>query len=421
MKRILDGTRRLPVGSDYYTMAKENVKERWVEQGIWNNKWNEMASGRWKHEEPLEPESESETDSEAPTPLFSFQRPKRRRPKSDEEKRRTAERRAVRERERKASRPYHQFVYQISKERERMQDESTSGEGTGVGIPNINTTAYENIKNTWTKRGIWNKRWGILPGMSWKHEEPLDEETADGPVAVLANPVGNGSHEVGEAPLRNIFGRPVTNLSESGIFIRNPPPVESNHQASGTMNTSQQGPSADIDLAGLENGDVDRSPAPNLPHPRRGKRVLHPTTGQALRPSKPTRKDEQPQPVASASLGPFHSSKISKAARKRSPGPRRRSNVPRKVSSGDPPLSSGPDIAEPPPQAVSMPPRRSKRIQPPEPSTPKDPTSTDPLKGIARSRPRRNVSGNPISMGSAKPQGISKRQPVKTTQRKARK
>ena len=101
--------------------------------------------------------------------------------------------------------------------------------GKALTAADINTRAYENVKNTWTKRGIWNKRWGILPGMSWKHEEPLEEEAADGPVPVPANPLVNGSHEAGEAPAIRIFG--------------SPPPVESNHrQASGALNSSQQGP-----------------------------------------------------------------------------------------------------------------------------------------------------------------------------------
>lgn len=118
-----------------------------------------LLIGGERHEELLEPELESETDSEAgpSSPLFSFfAKPqlKPRRPKSDDEKRRIAERRVIREREREASRPYHQFVYQISKKRERIQDESRSAEGNA----DINTTAYENVKNTWTKRGIWNKR-----------------------------------------------------------------------------------------------------------------------------------------------------------------------------------------------------------------------------------------------------------------------
>jgi hypothetical protein len=170
MEADLNRIRRLYVGDDPDKIAYENVKKRWVEQGIWNNKWNQFASGRWKHEEPLEVESEPETDPEVEPspPLFSFSpkqlQPKRRRPKSDNEKRWIAERRLVREREREASRLYHQFVYQISKERERIQEESENGKGADTA--DINTRAYENVKNTWTKRGIWSGRWGILPGMS---------------------------------------------------------------------------------------------------------------------------------------------------------------------------------------------------------------------------------------------------------------
>ena len=78
-----------------------------------------------------------------------------------------------------------------------MPVEPTSGEGTGIA--DINTRIYENVKNTWSKRGIWNKRWDVLPGMSWKYEEPLEEETANDP-APRANPVENGSHEAGDAP-----------------------------------------------------------------------------------------------------------------------------------------------------------------------------------------------------------------------------
>lgn len=344
--------------------ARETVKKRWIEQGIWKNKWDDTADGLWRHEEPLELDAELGTDTEAASPPhpFSFGMPQKppqpnpRRSKSNDEKQRVAERRAVREREREASRPYHQFAYQISKERERIQDESASGEGTDAA--DINTRAYENVKNTWIKRGIWNGRWGILPGMSWKHEWPLEEEAADDPAPVPANPPVNGSHDAGEAPTRRIFG--------------SPSPVASNHrQTSGIMSTSQQGPSADVDSARLENGDAERSPsASNSPHPRTCKRALRPTTGQALQPSrkKPSHKDRQPQPVASVSLGPVHSSKVSKATRKKRPGPQHRPNASQEVSSGDPPLLSGPDIAEPLPQTAGKPPRKSKLLEPPEPS-----------------------------------------------------
>ncbi|KAF2180928.1 hypothetical protein K469DRAFT_714121 [Zopfia rhizophila CBS 207.26] len=418
---------KIPIGGTEEKEATETIKKRWVQQGIWKDKWDEMAAGRymnvgkWKHEEPLELESESETDTEAesPPPTFSIfgvpqkqPQPKPRRPKSNDEKQRVAERRAVREREREASRPYHQFVYQISKERERIQDESANGEGTDAA--DIDSRAYENVKNTWTKRGIWNGKWGILPGMSWKHEWPLEEEAADDPAPVPANPSVNGSHDAGEAPTRRIFG--------------SPSPVASNRrQTSGIMNTSRQGLSADVDSARPEDGDVERSPSTsNSLRPRTGKRVLRPTTGQTLRPSrqKPYHKDGQPQPVASASLGPVHSSKVSKATGRKRPGPRRRPNTPQGVPPGGPPLLSGPGVAGPLPQAASVPPRRSKRLQPPEPSIAKGPTgitSADSLKSIAQSRPKRKAAGNPISMVSAKPQGISKRQRSSTTRGKARK
>ena len=205
-----------------------------------------------------------------------------------------------------------------------------------------------------------------------EHEEPLEEEVADGPAPVPANPLVNGSREAGEAFAIRIFGFPS--------------PVESNHrQASGALNSSQQGPSADIDSTGLENGNAERSPsALNSPRLKTGKRVLRPTTGQASRPSKrnPFHKDGQP---ASASLGPVHSSKVSKAAVKKNPGPQRRLNISQKVSSDGLPLSSGEDTANPqplpPPDHVT--PCRSKRIQPPVSSVAKDPAktaSTDPSK-----------------------------------------
>jgi hypothetical protein len=383
--------------------ARGTVKKRWIEQGIWKNNWDNMADGLWKHEEPLEIESGLETDTEVVSPSrpFSFgtslkppqQNP--RRAKSDNEKRWIEERRAVRERQREASHPYHQFVYQISKERERIQDESANEEGADAA--DINTRSYENIKNTWTKRGIWNGRWGILPGMSWKHEVPLEEEATDDPAFIPANPLVNGSHNAGEAPTRRIFG--------------SPSPVASNHrQTTGIISTSRQGPSVDVDSARLENSNVVCSPsASNSPRFRMGKRVLRPTAGQALRPSRklPSYKDGQ-----SASLGQVLSTKVSKATGNKRPGLRRRLNASSEVSSDNPPLLSSPDIAEPLSRTASIPPRRSKRLEPPEPSTATGLTgitSTDSPKVIARSRPKRNGTGNPKFTGSAKPQGISKK------------
>ena len=391
--------------------AHETVKKSWVEQGIWNKNWSQFALGRWKHEEPLELESESETDSEGKPPSIFFpspSKPKPRRSKSDEEKRRIAERRVVREREREASRPCHQFVYQISKERERIQEESANGEGADAA--DIDMRAYENVKNTWTQRGIWNGKWAT-PGMSWKHEQPFEEYAVDILGPVPAEPFVNGGHEAGEAPAIRIFG--------------SPSPVKSNYrQASGTSDLSQQGPPADIDSAGLENGDAERSSfTSNSPPLGSGKRVLRPATGKALLPSKRKASRKNGQPV-NASLGPVHSSRISKAASKRK-GPQRRLNISQKASSDGLPLCSGVDAAEPQP---SSPPihetlRRSKRIQPPVSGVAKDPAntaSTDPPKRAVRLKPERKVASSLKTRSSANPRGVSKRQSSKTTRGKAR-
>lgn len=309
--------------------------------------WDDMASGlwKWKHEESLELEFESEADSRAEPKvrIFSFARKrvvaKPRRQKSDEEKRRLVEPRATRERKREASRPFHQFVYQISKEREQIQAGSRSGEATttATAIPDINTKVYENVKSTWIKRGIWNGRWGILSGMSWKHEEPLEEETGDGSAAVQANTFGNGTNGTGEAPIRGILGS--TSPIESG-----------RRQAPGIMNTSQQELSADIDLTGLRNGDAESFPlASNSPR-HRSRAGLRSPTRQTPRRSKrkPSQENEHTHQLSSTPPGPVHSSKVAKTARKKSPGRRRRPNIAQEVSSVGPAMPSRPEIAEPP-------------------------------------------------------------------------
>jgi hypothetical protein len=100
----------------------------------------------------------------------------------------------------------------------------------------------------------------------------------------------------------------------------------------------------------------------NSPPPSSGKRVLRPTTGQALLPSKrkASYKDGQPE---NASLSLVYSSKVSKAARKRKE-PQRRLNISQNVSSDDLLLSSSVDVAEaqpsPLPDRVTL--HRMKRI-----------------------------------------------------------
>ncbi|KAL9101821.1 MAG: hypothetical protein Q9163_002968 [Psora crenata] len=391
--------------------AMETVKKRWVEQGIWKDEWDKVATGsyqlgwKWKHEEPLELESESETDTEAespPPPQAKF-----RRPKSHNKRRQIAERRAVREREREASRPYHQFLYQISKERKQIHGEFANWE---IEAPDINTMAYENVKDTWTNRGIWDGRWGILPGMLWKHElHPAELNQMFIAIFVPANSqAANGRYSPVQSP----------NVRLSGP----PSPVTSNHrQTFSIMNTSEQRPSAEVDPARLESGDTGRSPsAASSPRTTIGKRVLRSTTKQLMRPNerKPSPKDGQNQPVANISLGPIHPSKVSKVAGEKKARPRRRPN-PQRVSSDGSPLPSGVDAVEAQPSPDRPNPCRRKRTQPPVLNVANDlarTACTDPS-----TKPGRRSARNLSTKSSAKPQGISKGQPPKTARAKARK
>jgi hypothetical protein len=174
-----DGAFRLPDGVSLFAHTRDAVKHRWIEQGIWKDEWNEKykPDGRWKHEEPAKHGSDAEEPSQLER---AAKRPKR---SGDDDQ------------QRDASCPYYQFIYQVSGARERIQEALHPGQRPpfplstdagqqadqepGVEIttppPNINTTTYERVKATWVRRGIWNTKWGILPGMSWKHEQPQED------------------------------------------------------------------------------------------------------------------------------------------------------------------------------------------------------------------------------------------------------
>ncbi|XXG94773.1 hypothetical protein Hte_001031 [Hypoxylon texense] len=191
-QRILgaDGSATLPdetrlASLEIRKLAKETIKNRWVEQGIWSDKWKDADVWRWKHEEPLElePELENNLGTEDTTHKSSSPRKMRtlypRQPTTSEKQRATSERRAMLEWEREQSRPYYQFIFQVLKECERIQN----GVLLVSDSPDINSRAYENVKNTWVRRGIWNRKWGVLPGMVWKHETEEMEIDSPPPVA----------------------------------------------------------------------------------------------------------------------------------------------------------------------------------------------------------------------------------------------
>lgn len=193
---------RCPPGfNDITEHAQFKVKARWIEQGIWREEWDTQIEifRKWKHEEPL-PESKSDSDSgSAPViPLFGTVASGKQAASSHKVDPQEQQR------QREASRPYFQFIAQLSHERDRIEALARSRppkhplnrtchsashmrlleeearqwslKKPVMSTPHdINTTAYERLKSAWTKRGIWNNKWGVLPGMSWKHEEPFEE------------------------------------------------------------------------------------------------------------------------------------------------------------------------------------------------------------------------------------------------------
>ncbi|RMZ85094.1 hypothetical protein DV738_g75, partial [Chaetothyriales sp. CBS 135597] len=136
---------------DLKANPENNVRSRWVEQGIWGDNWgpawpknSQPLTTKWLHEGggPFQGDynpatSESRPGARyiqthwGPVPRYPIPIPTVRNPE--------------------ASRPYHQFVYQISKEREWIQDEMAH---TAPGsVFDLDAMAYESVKNNWIKDG----------------------------------------------------------------------------------------------------------------------------------------------------------------------------------------------------------------------------------------------------------------------------
>ena len=369
----------------FQSEARELVRRRWSEQGIWNEKWGPDADGCWKHEEPLESETEldieSETESEAASPsgfsLSTKQQRKPREPKSMDEKTRIAERQILREHEREASRPYHQFIYQVSEERERIQGERIQGESPDWISPDyvtINTEAYEYVKSVWTRLGIWNERWGVLPGMAWKHEEPFDNEAVDDLPLVEESPLVNSSHDLGEIPTKTMSG--LSSVVKSDSLRPVPSPIRQSPQ-------------------GRQRSRLDKKT--------------------------PSLKDEQTQPAADEPLDPVSPPKTSKLTRKKKQLP----SV--NTSSADLALSRNSEFEGSLPEKAFISPKRTKRLigETLDSELIRDSDgirpSTDSLRSPPGVRQRRKFASSSNSVSSAKPQGVSKKLRSSATQGKGKK
>ncbi len=135
------GDPRTMMSNFFLDEARKKVKESWVKQGIWADGWRAVACDNppyvWKHE------------LASPTAATE---------------------------ELAASRPISQFCYQLQRECEKLPAEEAEGSQAVGWAPDINTRAYDRVRDRWTQLGYWNEKWDTLPGMTWLYEDPLDDE-----------------------------------------------------------------------------------------------------------------------------------------------------------------------------------------------------------------------------------------------------
>lgn len=170
----------------YSHNADNNVRARWIEQGIWRNEWGPAwpigpptmeggictdkgprPEGSWTHE--LTPTSTPHT---AVTSTSRNRRAALPGIRSEEGSGLSLEPESLPV-DRDASRPHRQFSFQVSKEREWLEDEyKHKREEPPMDLYDI---ALRNMKKVWQDDGTWDSRWDNWPGQTWRHEEPNPE------------------------------------------------------------------------------------------------------------------------------------------------------------------------------------------------------------------------------------------------------
>ncbi|KAI8723304.1 hypothetical protein NCS52_00186100 [Fusarium sp. LHS14.1] len=195
--------------------AYNNVRNSWIEQGIWRKVWDEpwakerdvglsdqsphslkpeptksQPGYRWGHEDGgPPPDKEFERDpyrtiraprarlggmsldekwyveGSIPGPNFPVPKP--------------------RARNSEASRPYRQFLYQIAKEREWIKDEMDFRRAFRPYNLDLDSMAYKTVKHNWKWERIWKPEWDKLPGSTWAHEDPIQEQDRERPVGTV--------------------------------------------------------------------------------------------------------------------------------------------------------------------------------------------------------------------------------------------
>ncbi|KAI1817314.1 hypothetical protein GGS20DRAFT_61566 [Poronia punctata] len=159
-------------GTSQSTYAQQIVKDGWIDQGIWRDEWidsipSEGVFSGWKHEDeaygledgPLGDSSIYRTIGSVP-PLSH--------PQGAASRKETSQRKLRND----ASRPLNMFIAEVAFESDMTRDPSPDTIWTPIASisDGLNTKSYYEVKKQWQTIGLWNDRWGVLPGTSWYHE-----------------------------------------------------------------------------------------------------------------------------------------------------------------------------------------------------------------------------------------------------------
>ncbi|KAL9129927.1 MAG: hypothetical protein Q9175_007156 [Cornicularia normoerica] len=155
---------------DLEEAAEANVKYRWIQQGIWDERWESQPSKIWKHELQDPPSPVRPSDSVKEGGVTELKAKHKRKRSELEEECHEISRRAVDYQNQQSSRPCYQFVYQFCQERQWIKMGLSNGDQDQQ--TNLDTRAYETLKSRWIRDGIWDDDWTFVPGTSWRHERP---------------------------------------------------------------------------------------------------------------------------------------------------------------------------------------------------------------------------------------------------------
>lgn len=230
-------------GGEYSANAANNVRSRWIEQGIWNDDWGSQPGWPkvpgtayptpfWAHEDrpnPFVPQK-----LEEPQLLFNTtgdlfgnnthaDHPQSPQGIAEDQESET-------QRDISASRPYYQFVYQVSKECEWIRDEADYAR---PGEPiDVNAAAHKSIKQLWQKSKIWDPQWREMPGMKWMYEEPAEDEIDSSAGGSQPSLTSNHAQYESNSSVDNSPPVPPSNPPQYEAAMRAAPPAQPPHNRS---------------------------------------------------------------------------------------------------------------------------------------------------------------------------------------------